>query len=138
MRSATLWMKLWHACASTVRATGAPRMGNRWPPSQEAEASGREGAAARSARTSRWTGCVLKSCAARTINGRRYLLGADAIEPVVERVAAGDAGEALHFCKNRGVYVALDALYGRALDAVSRAWKSGLASCRRLCRGVPA
>ena len=64
-----------------------------------------------------------------TINGRRYLLSADAIEPVVERVEAGDAGEALHFCDSRGVHVALDALYGRgAVDTVNRAWKSGLAS----------
>ena len=64
-----------------------------------------------------------------TINGRRYLLGAEAIEPVVERVEAGDAGEALHFCDSRGVHVALDALYGRgAVDTVNRAWKSGLAS----------
>ena len=71
-------------------------------------------------------GCVLRDV---TINGRRYLLGAEAIEPVVERVEAGDAGEALHFCDSRGVHVALDALYGRgAVDTVNRAWKSGLAS----------
>ena len=71
-------------------------------------------------------GCVLREV---TIDGRRYLLSADAIEPVSVEVAAGDAGEALHFCKNRGVYVALDALYGRGdVDAVNRAWKSGLAS----------
>ncbi len=64
-----------------------------------------------------------------TINGRRYLLGADAIEPVVERVEAGDAGETLHFCKSRGVYVVLDALRNAGdVDTVNRAWKSGLAS----------
>ena len=71
-------------------------------------------------------GCVLREV---TIDGRRYLLGADAIEPVVERVEAGDAGETLHFCKSRGVYVVLDALRNAGdVDAVNRAWKSGLAS----------
>ena len=71
-------------------------------------------------------GCVLRDV---TIHGRRYLLSADAIEPVSVEVAAGDAGEALHFCDSRGVHVALDALYGRgAVDTVNRAWKSGLAS----------
>ncbi len=70
-------------------------------------------------------GCVLRDV---TINGRRYLLSADAIEPVSVEVAVGDAGEALHFCDSRGVHVALDALYGRGdVDEVHRAWKSGLA-----------
>ena len=69
-------------------------------------------------------GCVLRDV---TINGRRYLLGADAIEPVVERVEAGDAGETLHFCKSRGVYVVLDALRNAGdVDTVHRAWKSRL------------
>ena len=69
-------------------------------------------------------GCVLREV---TIAGRRYLLGADAIEPVVERVEAGDAGEALHFCKSRDVYVVLDALRNAGdVDTVNRAWKSRL------------
>ena len=68
--------------------------------------------------------CVLREV---TIDGRRYLLGADAIEPVVERVEAGDAGEALHFCKSRDVYVVLDALRNAGdVDTVNRAWKSRL------------
>ena len=62
--------------------------------------------------------CVLHEV---TIDGRRYFLGADAIEPVVERVEAGDAGEALHFCKDRGVYVVLDALRNAGdVDTVRR------------------